>query len=86
MTELELTTDASVTAGLLPVFAAASSNAAGQAPERMPASVPREQLYYWTYRWQEGIRQSRAELDAGEYRDFANPRDAIRWLLSEEGQ
>ena len=50
----------------------------------MPVFVPRDQLYYWTYIWQEGIRRSRAELDAGEYRDFENPRDAVRRLLTED--
>jgi hypothetical protein len=79
-----LTTEASATAGSSVALVGACSNALGQAPERMPASVSRDQLYYWTYVWQEGIRASRAEIEAGEYHDFENPRDAIRWLLSEE--
>jgi len=63
MTEhLLLSTEGSATANSSPALAAASSNAPGEAPDRMPAFVPRDQLYYWTYRWQEGIRQSRAEL------------------------
>lgn len=40
-------------------------------PYRVPFFIPREQAYYWTYQWQEDIRKSRADLEAGNYTDFS---------------
>jgi hypothetical protein len=53
-------------------------------PRRIPTSIPRSQLYYWTLVWQREIQDSRAALDAGDFRDFDNASDLARWLLSEE--
>jgi hypothetical protein len=39
-------------------------------PRRVPLFIPREQAYYWTPEWQEGIRRSMADLEAGNYTDF----------------
>jgi hypothetical protein len=78
------TEDSGVTAPSRPLLAAASWNGSTRAPRGMPAVVPRDQLYYWTYIWQAGIRHSRKELAAGDFRDFDTPRDAIHWLLSDE--
>jgi len=44
-------------------------------PYRVPFFIPRGQAYYWTREWQEGIRRSMADLEAGNYTDFS-PDDA----------
>lgn len=57
-------------------------------PRRVPLFIPREQAYYWSREWQESIRESHKELEAGEYVDFDDPNDpdaVVRWLLSDEG-
>jgi hypothetical protein len=53
-------------------------------PRRIPTSIPRSQMYYWTLVWQREVQDSRAALDAGDFRDFDNASDLTRWLLSEE--
>ena len=53
-------------------------------PRSFPAAVPASQMYYWTRAWQEGERRALEELERGEGRNFDDPRDAIRWLLSPE--
>ena len=49
-----------------------------------PVAVDKGQLYYWSYKWQQGERIVRNELEQGLGHTFDNPKDAIRWLLSEE--
>lgn len=51
----------------------------------IPPVISRGQAYYWTRAWQDFERASERALAAGEYSEFANPADAIRWLLSDEG-
>jgi hypothetical protein len=56
-------------------------------PRRVPLFIPRDQTYYWSREWQESIRETYAELEAGEYVDFDDPNDpdaVVRWLLSDE--
>jgi len=50
----------------------------------LPVAVDKGQLYYWSYKWQQGEQIVRNELEQGLGRTFDNPKDAIRWLLSEE--
>jgi hypothetical protein len=50
----------------------------------IPAAVDRGQAYYWSYVWQMGEQESRAELAAGQGKTFDNADDAIRWLLSDD--
>jgi hypothetical protein len=47
----------------------------------MPATIPSSQEFYWTYAWQEAERKATADLRSGRYRDFDDPRDAVRYLL-----
>lgn len=49
----------------------------------IPAAIPSDQAYYWSFNWQEDIRESMAALAAGEYVDFDSddPNDVARWLL-----
>lgn len=57
-------------------------------PERygshVPSSVPRDQAYCWTERWQEGERAALRELARGEGVLFHSHEDAIRWLMSDD--
>ena len=56
----------------------------GGRPPRIPAAIPRSQLYYWTLVWQRDIQESRDALAAGDYTDFDNATDLARWLLSDD--
>ncbi len=38
---------------------------------RIPFFILREQAYYWTREWQEGIQRSMADLEAGNFTDFS---------------
>ncbi len=51
-------------------------------PAHMPTSVPADQLYYWTGAWRQGENEGLADLAAGRAREFADPLDAIRYLVS----
>jgi len=39
-------------------------------PRRIPLFIPRDETYYWTREWQEGIRESMAAYEAGDYLEF----------------
>jgi hypothetical protein len=60
----------------------------GSARERLPVHMPlfvlREQAYYWSFEWQQDIRESLAALEDGDYEDFDSddPNDVARWFLS----
>lgn len=56
----------------------------GVAAVGVPTVIPRAQFYYWTARWQADVAQSREQLAAGEYREFGNGLDLVRWLLDED--
>ncbi len=53
-------------------------------PRRIPLSVPRNQLYYWTREWQEDEAKALEELERGEGVIFYDPKEAARWLRSPE--
>lgn len=52
---------------------------------RIPFFIPREQVYYWTREWQEGVQRSMTDLEAGNYTDFSpdNPGSITRRFLGE---
>jgi hypothetical protein len=54
-------------------------------PYRVPFFIPREQAYYWTREWREGIQRSMADLEAGNYTDFSpdDPGSITRRFLGE---
>lgn len=56
-------------------------------PRRVPLFMPRDEAYYWTREWQEGIRRSMADLEAGNYTDFDSddPDAFMRRFLGDEG-
>lgn len=51
---------------------------------RMPLFIPRSQAYYWTREWQEGEAEALAELERGEGVVFEDPKEAVRWLNSDD--
>jgi hypothetical protein len=51
-----------------------------------PAFIPADQAYYWSIPWQESERRALADLAAGRSRTFADPADAVRYLLSGDQQ
>jgi hypothetical protein len=51
---------------------------------RVPLMISSEQEYYWTKAWQEGELEALAEINAGETHVFANPEEAVFWLLSDD--
>jgi hypothetical protein len=58
-----------------------------RSPYRVPFFIPSEQAYYWTREWQEGVRRSMADLEAGNYTDFIpdDPGAITRRFLGETG-
>jgi hypothetical protein len=53
-------------------------------PDFMPAFIPADQTYYWTFRWQQDEARANADLAAGRFRDFDDPKEAVRHLLDTE--
>ncbi len=53
-------------------------------PRRIPFSVPRDQLYYWSREWQEDEAKALEELERGEGVTFHDPEEAVQWLMSPE--
>ncbi len=74
------------TAGTFTVLtdAAAATVDPDRLPIRMPAVVSNDQLYYWSYAWQEAERKAIADLRAGRARTFDDPTKAARYLLGSD--
>jgi hypothetical protein len=56
-------------------------------PQRgVPAFIRADEAYYWSFRWQEDVRESVAALKSGDFEEFNsdNPNDVVRWLLTED--
>jgi hypothetical protein len=64
----------------------ASNTDPARTPHTMPAFVSAEEAYFWTFAWQEGIREAMAEREAGNSVVFGSddPDDVVRWLLSDD--
>jgi hypothetical protein len=60
------------------------SSDVGRAPSRIPFSVPLDQAYYWSAKWQEAERRALDAIRLGDYVDFdsEDPNDVVRWMLS----
>jgi len=56
-------------------------------PRRVPLFIPRDQVYYWSREWQEGIRESMVAYEAGDYVEYSsdNSDDVIRRFSDNEG-
>jgi hypothetical protein len=55
-------------------------------PTIIPAFIPAEQAYFWSVPWQESERRALADIAAGRSQTFADPGDAVRYLLGSEPQ
>ncbi len=60
---------------------AAASNLGSPPSPGLPLFVPADQLYYWSFAWQDAERKARADLAAGRSRTFDDPGEAVRYLL-----
>lgn len=49
-----------------------------------PILIARDELFFWTRKWQEGEAESAAARASGDFREFSSGRDAVRWLLSDD--
>jgi len=49
----------------------------------VPFLIEKDQAYYWSHKWQEGINGTIADLQAGQYVRFDSDdaTDVARWLL-----
>lgn len=73
--------------GVYAVPASSSTTDPARLPEGMPAAIPADQAYYWSFAWQRDIRESMEALRAGDYELFDDPNDpndVVRWLLETE--
>ena len=43
-------------------------------------TIPPEQAWFWTERWQRMEREAQADIDAGRVHQFSNVEDMISWL------
>jgi len=61
-------------------------NETGQVIVEHAQIVDPEQTWFWTEKWQQAERESRADYEKGEYFEFDNAAEAIRFLdaLDEE--
>ncbi len=60
----------------------AASNDISGAPRTVPAFIRADEAYYWSVPWQESEQQALADIAAGRVQSFADPADAVRYLLS----
>jgi AbrB family looped-hinge helix DNA binding protein len=61
-------------------------NESGQIVVEQAQVLDPEQAWFWTQKWQRAERESRADFEKGEYFEFNNAAEAIRFLdeLDEE--
>jgi len=52
----------------------------------MPAFISADEAYFWSFAWQEGIREALAARESGDsvVFDSDDPSDVVRWLLSDD--
>lgn len=84
MPVMEVTATASSNAVEVAPTAVAWSSVPAGASTDVPPVLNRSQAYYWTHIWQQREREAVKELREGKSRVFADPADAIRWLLSDD--
>lgn len=56
------------------------------APVAMPLVVSKDERYFWTRSWQESEARVDADLASGNYVEFDNMRDAIRYFIDNAQQ
>lgn len=55
-------------------------NESGQIVVEQAQMLDPEQKWFWTKKWQQAERESRVDYEKGEYFEFDNAADAIRFL------
>lgn len=78
--ETEATAHTAATSG----FAPGVSNGPRGRRSRVPLFVPGDQLYYWSFAWQDSERKAMEDLRAGRARTFDDPMAAARYLLGSD--
>jgi hypothetical protein len=60
-----------------------ASNGLDRLPRAVPAFIGADEAYYWSFPWQEDVRDSMRALSEGEYEEFNSddPSDVVRWML-----
>jgi hypothetical protein len=53
-------------------------------PRTMPLFVSSDQLYYWSFTWQDAERKAMEDLRAGRAHTFDDPTAAVRYLLGSD--
>ncbi len=66
------------------VFPGVESVSTSPSQRVVPLFVPRQQLYYWTRKWQDGEHEALGELSEGQGRTFPDGASAAAWLLDDE--
>lgn len=66
--------------------APAASNVAVRFPRSVPTFIGADEAYYWSFPWQQDVRESMAALAKGDFEEFASddPSDVVRWFLSHD--
>ncbi|MFN0073044.1 MAG: hypothetical protein ACKVVP_16285 [Chloroflexota bacterium] len=83
--EPALSTASSSVLSVMPSAATmADEHVAANIAARVPASLSRAQVYFWSYDWQLGESESDEDIHNGEVAKFGSARDAIRWLLTND--
>lgn len=76
--------DASTGSSGVHVFASCTAATSSARGGGIPASIPRDQAYYWTTRWQSDEAEALEDLRRGDSLTFDSPGEAIKWLLSND--
>jgi hypothetical protein len=65
-------------------LATAAATNAPAGPRKVPPFIRADEAYYWSFGWQNDVREAMAALAAGDYEEFDSddPNDAVRWLLA----
>lgn len=52
----------------------------------VPFLIGKDEVYYWSSQWQEGVHEATAALMEGHYEKFDSddPADAAKWLLADD--
>jgi hypothetical protein len=86
MTTLTITTNATASPPWSLALSTAAATNSPDVPRTMPAFIRADESYYWSFPWQEDVREAMAALAAGDYEEFDSddPNDVVRWMLTIE--
>ena len=89
MTTVPITTTGAITTtspGWSRALAVAAATNTPAGPRTVPTFIGADEAYYWSFRWQEDVREAMAARAAGEsvLFDSDDSNDVVRWLLTDE--